>query len=43
MDLVPEVKIIVHRDGERLEIEPEAETAVEEAPVPAPAGETAEA
>ena len=43
MDLVPEVKIIVHRDGESLEIEPEAETAVEEAPVPAPAGETAEA
>ena len=39
MDLVPEVKIIVHREGEGLETE--AETAVEE--TPAPAAETTEA
>ena len=39
MDLVPEVKIIVHREGEGLETE--AETAVEE--MPAPAAETTEA
>jgi len=40
MDLVPEVKIIVHRDGEALE-----EEVTEEAPAeaPAPAAETAEA
>ena len=39
MDLVPEVKIIVHREGEALEAE--AEPAVEE--TPAPAAETTEA
>jgi large subunit ribosomal protein L9 len=38
MDLVPEVKIIVHRDGEVFE-----EEAAPEAPAAAPAAETAEA
>lgn len=38
MDLVPEVKIIVHRDGEAFE-----EEAAPEAPAAAPAAETAEA
>jgi len=38
MDLVPEVKIIVHRDGEAIE-----EEAAPEAPAPAPVVETAEA
>ena len=41
MDLVPEVKIVVHREGEGAEAEtPEA---VEETPAPDPAGESAEA
>jgi large subunit ribosomal protein L9 len=39
MDLVPEVKIVVHREGEAIE----TEEAAEETPAPAPAGETAEA
>jgi large subunit ribosomal protein L9 len=49
MDLVPEVKVMVHREGEGLEIETttvEEETAApapEVAPAPAVAGETAEA
>ena len=38
MDLVPEVKIIVHRDGESVE-----EEAAPEAEAPAPAAETATA
>ena len=38
MDLVPEVKIIVHRDGEAIE-----EEATPETPAPAPVVETAEA
>ena len=38
MDLVPEVKIIVHRDGEAIE-----EEAAPEAPAPDPVVETAEA
>jgi large subunit ribosomal protein L9 len=44
MDLVPEVKIIVHREGEALEAEAStpAETPAEEATAEAPA-ETAEA
>jgi large subunit ribosomal protein L9 len=40
IDLVPEVKIIVHREGEAID---ETEEAAEETPAPAPAGETAEA
>jgi large subunit ribosomal protein L9 len=44
MDLVPEVKIIVHREGEALETETEAaEETPAPAPAPAQAGETAEA
>jgi large subunit ribosomal protein L9 len=39
MDLVPEVKIVVHREGEAIE----TEEAAEETPAPVPAGETAEA
>jgi large subunit ribosomal protein L9 len=40
IDLVPEVKIIVHREGEAID---ETEEAAEETPAPTPAGETAEA
>ena len=50
MDLVPEVKIVVHREGEGLEAETEAVEETPEAPetaaptpAAAPAGETAEA
>ena len=50
MDLVPEVKIVVHREGEGLETEveaveetPEAPETAAPTPAAAPAGETAEA
>jgi len=45
MDLVPEVKIIVHREGEGVEAEAEApeQTTEASAPAPVPTGETAEA
>ena len=45
MDLVPEVKIVVHREGEGVEAEAPApaEETPAAAPTPTPAGETAEA